>query len=42
MSISVPITFREGLTIKQMSELFEAKGFGRAADFVHAARKTPR
>ncbi len=33
----VPITFREGLTIKQMSELFEAKGFGRAADFVHAA-----
>jgi UPF0755 protein len=34
----IPITFREGLTIKQMSELFEAKGFGAAADFVAAAR----
>jgi UPF0755 protein len=34
----IPITFREGLTIKQMSELFEAKGFGPAADFVTAAR----
>ncbi|MEN3337396.1 MAG: hypothetical protein V7647_1072, partial [Acidobacteriota bacterium] len=34
----IPITFREGLTIKQMSELFEAKGFGPAADFVAAAR----
>jgi peptidoglycan lytic transglycosylase G len=33
----VPITFREGLTIKQMSELFAAKGFGAAADFVSAA-----
>ena len=33
----LPITFREGLTIKQMSELFEAKGFGPAVDFVAAA-----
>ncbi len=32
-----PITFREGLTIKQMAELFETKGFGTAADFVAAA-----
>lgn len=37
----VPITFREGLTIKQMSEIFEAKGFGPAADFV-AAGADPR
>jgi UPF0755 protein len=33
----LPITFREGLTIKQMSELFEAKGFGPRAEFVAAA-----
>jgi UPF0755 protein len=33
----LPITFREGLTIKQMSEIFEAKGFGPRADFVAAA-----
>jgi UPF0755 protein len=33
----VPITFPEGLTIKQMGALFESKGFGRAADFVQAA-----
>ena len=37
MSTCVPITFREGLTIKQMGALFEAKGFGRRGDFVHAA-----
>ena len=34
----VPITFREGLTIPEMSVLFEAGGFGPAADFVAAAR----
>lgn len=34
----LPITFREGLTIKQMSELYAAKGLGNAADFVAAAR----
>ena len=33
----LPITFREGLTIRQMSELFAAKGFGTAQDFVAAA-----
>jgi UPF0755 protein len=32
------VTFREGLTIRQMSEIFESKGFGPAADFVAAAR----
>ena len=32
------ITFREGLTIRQMAELFESKGFGPAADFVAATR----
>lgn len=33
-----PITFREGLTIRQMAEIFESKGLGAAADFVAAAR----
>jgi UPF0755 protein len=33
----LPITFREGLTIRQMGEIFEAKGFGPAAEFVTAA-----
>ncbi|MEP6916408.1 MAG: endolytic transglycosylase MltG, partial [Acidobacteriota bacterium] len=33
-----PITFREGLTIRQMAELYESKGFGAAAEFVAAAR----
>ena len=32
-----PITFREGLTIKQMAALYEQTGFGPAADFVKAA-----
>ena len=32
-----PITFREGLTIRQMAAVFEARGFGPAADFVAAA-----
>ena len=32
-----PITFREGLTVRQMSELYESKGFGPAAEFVAAA-----
>ncbi|CAN5408007.1 endolytic transglycosylase MltG [soil metagenome] len=31
------ITFREGLTIRQMSEVFESRGFGPAAEFVKAA-----
>ncbi len=32
-----PITFREGLTIRQMAALYEAKGFGTAAEFSAAA-----
>lgn len=34
----VPLTFREGLTIAEMAERFEAAGFGSAADFRQAAR----
>jgi UPF0755 protein len=33
----IPITFREGLTIRQMGEVFESKGFGPASEFVTAA-----
>ncbi len=33
-----PITFPEGLTIKQMSALYESKGFGPAQDFIAAAK----
>ena len=33
----LPVTFREGLTIRQMSAIFESKGFGPAAEFVRAA-----
>jgi UPF0755 protein len=33
-----PLTFPEGLTIKQMAALYESKGFGQAADFIEAAR----
>jgi UPF0755 protein len=32
-----PITFPEGLTVKQMAALYEAKGFGPAKDFADAA-----
>ena len=32
-----PITFREGLTIRQMAALYEQAGFGKAADFTKAA-----
>ena len=31
------VTFREGLTIRQMAAIFEDKGFGPAAEFVAAA-----
>ena len=31
------ITFREGLTIRQMAALYEEKGFGPSDDFVKAA-----
>src|SRR5438874_3943525 len=33
-----PITFPEGLTIKQMAALYEAKGFGPAKEFTAAAK----
>ncbi|HYT74115.1 MAG TPA: endolytic transglycosylase MltG [Vicinamibacterales bacterium] len=33
-----PITFPEGLTIKQMAALYESKGFGPAQDFATAAK----
>ena len=36
------ITFREGLTIRQMSEVYESRGFGPAAEFVAAARNGKR
>jgi UPF0755 protein len=33
-----PITFPEGLTIKQMAAIYEAKGFGPAQEFADAAK----
>jgi UPF0755 protein len=36
------ITFREGLTVKQMAALFEERGFGPAASFVAAASDSSR
>ncbi len=36
------ITFPEGLTIEEMSKLYETRGFGRARDFVEAARTVDR
>jgi UPF0755 protein len=36
------ITFREGLTIRQMAAVFEEKGFGPADDFVKAASSPDR
>jgi UPF0755 protein len=33
-----PITFPEGLTIREMARTFESRGLGRAADFIAAAR----
>jgi UPF0755 protein len=35
---TVPLTFPEGLTIAEMSKLFEQGGFGAAATFIAAAR----
>ena len=37
-----PITFREGLTIRQMAVLFEERGFGPRAEFERAARNGDR
>jgi len=36
------LTFPEGLTIEEMSKVYESHGFGRAADFVQAARDVER
>ena len=36
-----PITFPEGLTVKQMAALYESKGFGPAQEFADAARNGP-
>lgn len=36
------VTFPEGLTIAEMSKLYETHGFGRARDFVEAAQKVGR
>lgn len=33
-----PITFREGLTIREMASLFETGGFGTAAEFIEASK----
>ncbi len=33
----IPITFREGLTLREMATVFESKGLGSAADFSAAA-----
>jgi UPF0755 protein len=33
-----PITFPEGLTVKQMAAIYESKGFGSAQEFITAAR----
>ena len=34
-----PVTFREGLTVRQMAAIFEERGFGKASEFVAAASK---
>ena len=34
-----PLTFPEGLTIREMARSYEARGFGRAASFADAARR---
>jgi len=34
----LPITFPEGLTVRQMAALYESKGFGPAKDFLSAAK----
>jgi UPF0755 protein len=34
-----PVTFREGLTLKQMAAIFEERGFGPQAEFIAAASR---
>jgi peptidoglycan lytic transglycosylase G len=36
------ITFPEGLTLEEMSKLYESRGFGRARDFLEASRNVER
>ena len=36
----IPVTIPEGLTIREVSKIFELKGFGLASEFVKAARDT--
>jgi len=36
--ILIPLTFREGLTIQEMAEIFGASGFGSAEDFLAASK----
>jgi UPF0755 protein len=33
------VTFREGLTVREMASVFESAGYGRASEFIEAARK---
>src|SRR5262245_28550925 len=35
----VPITFPEGLNVREMAKIFESKGFGTAESFVEAAQQ---
>jgi len=37
-----PVTFREGLTIRQMAQIFEARGFGIAQELLRAASNPER
>jgi UPF0755 protein len=37
--VLLQLTFREGLTIEEMAQIFESNGFGPAASFVAAARE---
>ncbi len=36
----MPVTFREGLTIREMADVFAASGLGAAGDFLAAAART--
>jgi UPF0755 protein len=37
-----PVTFREGLTIRQMSQIFQERRFGTAQEFITAASRADR
>ena len=36
------LTFREGLTIAEMAQVFEERGFGKARGVLAGGRRTPR